>query len=88
MIISGGRAQLFIGLNRRGGVRAVLTVWHPDRDGELVLRWNGHERLRVPIPHQPTPLELVAPDIERGVNLLEIDAPPGTLATTLDLYAL
>ncbi len=88
VIIASGQARLFIGLNRRGGIRATLTLWHPDRDGELILRWNGDERLRVPIPHEPTALELLAPDIARGVNLLEIDAPPGTLATTLDLYAL
>lgn len=88
LVISGGPARLFIGLNRRGGVRAILTLWHPDRDGELVLRWNGRERVRVPVPRTPQPVELVAPDIERGVNLLEIDAPSGTLASTIDLYAL
>ena len=66
----------------------TLTLWHPERSGELVLRWNGRERVRVAVPREPQPIELLAPAIERGVNLLEIDAPPGTLASTIDLAAL
>lgn len=88
LVIPSGHARLFLGLNRRGGVRVVLTLWHPDGGGDLVLRWNGAERTRQPTPTTPTRIELIAPTIHRGVNLLDIDAPPGTLATAIDLLAI
>ena len=90
LVIPRGWARLFVGLNRKGGVRVVLTMWHPRgaAAGELVLRWNGREAARAVATAEPQAIELLAPEVRRGVNVLEIEAPPGTLASLIDLYAL
>ncbi|HVV87798.1 MAG TPA: hypothetical protein VHE35_32385, partial [Kofleriaceae bacterium] len=89
-VMPAGLGQLYLGLNRRGGVRVAITVWHPDATigGDVLVRWNGREAARVPVPHTPTPIEIIEPEVRRGVNLLELEAPPGTLARDLDLTAL
>ena len=87
LVIPSGRARIFVGLNRRGTLRVHVTLWHPERAGDIVLRWNGAERTRVAIGRSPQPIELIAPSLRRGVNVLAIEAPPGTLATAFELYA-
>jgi hypothetical protein len=89
LVMADGHGRLLVGLNRRGGVSVTITLWHPGgASGEVALRWNDRERVRVPVPASPTPIELIAPVVRRGVNLLEIDAPPGTVASELVLQAI
>jgi len=85
--IPSGRARLFVPLNRTGGVRVAVTLGHP-AGGGVVLRWNLTEAVRAEVPRTPAPVELVSHRLERGVNLLDLQVPPGTQIVGLDLIAL
>jgi len=72
--MTGTQARVFIGLNRRGRIRVRLRV---EAQGRVQLAWNG-SRVLERQAQGAIILEADVPDIRRGVNWLEIEAPSGT----------
>ncbi len=85
--IPSGQARIVIPLNRTGGLRIAVTLAHPD-GGAVVLAWNRAPGAPAAVTAAPAPVELTTRLLERGVNLLDIDASPGTLISGIDLWAL
>lgn len=84
--LAGGRgrtieaiARVRFGLNRRGPVVVRVRV---EGQGAIAVRWNGAAARR----DGSGLLELVAAPT-RGVNTVEIEAPPGTVVAPLELAA-
>lgn len=86
-VIPDGRARIFVGLNRTGGIEVSVPLSHPTSTGEITIRWNGRILTRGPASVSKGRFAFITHDLERGVNMLEIDAPPGTLAHGLELTA-
>ena len=83
--IPDGRARIFVGLNRTGGVEVGVPLSHPTSTDEIVITWNGRIVTRGPASVSKGRYAFITRDLERGVNMLEIYAPPGTLAHGLEL---
>ena len=83
---AGGRARMTasvarvrFGLNRRGRIEVRISV---EGTGPIAASWNGAAARR----EGSGVLELAAAPT-RGVNTVEIDAPPGTVVAPLELAA-
>jgi hypothetical protein len=86
--IATGRACIFVGLNRTGGLEIGVPMSHASSTDEIVLTWNGHIVQRGPASVTRARFAFNTHDLERGINLLEVYAPPGTIAYGLELKAL
>ncbi len=89
MVMRGSRATVLVGLNRFGPVDFGLHAAAPPEasPAEVILRLDGVEIGRGTIGRRPKKVTGVARKVERGVNPLEIEAPPGTVLYGLDLDA-
>jgi hypothetical protein len=83
-----GRARIWVGLNRTGAVEVGVPLAHPTSTDEIVITWNGRIVSRGPASSLEGRFAFTTSDLERGVNLLEIYAPPDTVAHGLHLRAL
>jgi hypothetical protein len=86
-LIGGGPARIFVPLNRRGGVRGSLRVAVPEGGGTVRLHWNGAVVFDGPVAaggKTEVPFEVAA--VERGVNELVVEGPPGTAVFQLALH--
>lgn len=81
--MTGTNARVFIGLNRRGSVRVKLSV---EAHGHVRLAWNGVGLVEREAQGAAV-LEAEVPEIRRGVNWLEIEAPSGTQLREPELFA-
>lgn len=77
------RARLFVGLNRRGGVRIRMRA---DGQGTVRLLWEGKEIGKRTIDGISI-IEGEVQRIARGVQWLEIEAPEGTTLYEPELLA-
>jgi hypothetical protein len=78
------RARILIGLNRRGGVELAVPITTP-QPGPVRLIWNG-----TTIAEQVLGQGVIAAktrDLERGINVLEIEAPIGSIVAPIQLQA-
>ena len=82
-------ATILVGLNRFGPVDFVLHAAAPpgERPVEVVLRLNGSDIGRGRVGRHLGRVIGTAREVERGVNQLEIEAPPGTVLYGLELDA-
>jgi hypothetical protein len=86
MMMYGTRARMLLGFNRLGPVRFLLGgVQPPGGEGEVVIRFNGEEIGRAQVDAEASEVSGAAAHIIRGVNELEIEAPPGTRLRWLEL---
>jgi hypothetical protein len=85
--IPSGRARIFVSLNRTGTIEATLTLSHPlgAEAGPIVVRWNDRVVARAASSFHEIRVSWKTRDLERGINLLEIDCPPRTIARTFEL---
>lgn len=77
----GARAELLIALNER---RTSLTLTL-ELDAPATVAWNG---ARVAMAGAPPTLTATIVDLRRGVNVLRIEAPPGTRVRRVRLEAI
>ncbi len=89
-VLPTGRGRFFVGLNRTGGVAVAVSLSHPHGPaaGEIIVAWNRRNATRAPASQDSARLEFTTRDLVRGVNVLEVVAPPGTFAHGLELRAL
>ncbi|MBZ0231180.1 MAG: hypothetical protein K8M05_02445, partial [Deltaproteobacteria bacterium] len=86
--IPDGRARIWVGLNRTGGVEVSVPLSHPTSTGEITVSWNGRVLTRGPASVATGRFAFRTWALERGVNTLVIDGPPGMLAHGLELRAI
>ncbi|HKE17448.1 MAG TPA: hypothetical protein VKB80_21385 [Kofleriaceae bacterium] len=72
------RVSILVPLNRRGPLRLELTAASPRSRSRVTLAWNGSPIAEAEIGPERRAIVAMAPDIKRGINVLDIDAPAGT----------
>ncbi len=83
----GRTASILVGLNRYGPVTYVLRAAAPPdaKDAELVLFFNDVEIARGQLTREPSSIEGRVEHVRRGVNVVKVEAPPGTELQWLDV---
>ena len=84
--IADGQAQVLVTLNRRGAILFELMAQHPTGSGEVILRFNGAEIGRAEVSSTKR-VRGRAESSRRGMNVLEIEAPPGMVVKSLTVLA-
>ena len=84
--LAGARARILVGLNRIGPVRFNVQAAASGTEAvPLVLRLNGALLAEASVGPDTTQVAGTAPAVRRGINVLEIEAPPGTRLYRLTL---
>ena len=81
-VMSGPRARILVGFNRRGPVRFELRL-QSDAPGRARLVVNGEPLADVELKGSPVIVEGRAARVPRGTSDIVIAAPPGTLLQSL-----
>ncbi|HTM23240.1 MAG TPA: hypothetical protein VL172_22115 [Kofleriaceae bacterium] len=88
MVMVAGRARMLLGFNRHGPLHLMLggIALPPGQpEIEVTLRFNGAEIADARLDDTDAEIEGTANELERGLNELTIDAPPGTRMKWLEL---
>jgi len=86
-VVGNGDARILVGLNRYGPVVYEIRAAAPPgvENAELILRLNGTEIARGKLTPKLESIEGRAEHVRRGVNVIDIEAPPGTELRWLDV---
>jgi hypothetical protein len=80
-------ARVLVGANRRDELTVTLRVAAVEDGADVAIFWNGAPLAAAPVGTAPTELRGTVPRPRRGVNVLEIRAPRGTVTHTVTLRA-
>ncbi len=87
LALAGDRARILLPLNRKGRARVAVSASGPP-GAPVTLRWNGSGIGGGALAAQPAEVAGDTPALRRGVNVLEVWAPPGTRLYQVELRAL
>lgn len=84
--LAGARARILVGMNRIGPVTFTVQAAAPgDEEVPLALRCNGARLTETSVGPEATRVAGTVAAVRRGINVLEIEAPPGTRLYRLTL---